>query len=202
MILFEQLTTLLIANAEKSIQWINSNFSTITNFAVALSSLVVSCLAYKRDNGRFIVSVDIGEIFQPAPHVKIADALIIRVINTGRRPMILRSISSEHRWNKIKRIINYFLSLFLAKKHHYNYKWLQLNYPQVMNAVFNNNKSRVVNEGEVVDVVIDFPAGLEIAKKIISHYPRFYASDSLDTQYYISRKNFKSLKESISNIQI
>lgn len=163
-------------------------FSTL-GFMTALSSLALSYLNYKRDQGRIDIYLGVSEVRDGTTLRIDATGIRFSVVNSGRRPLILTSIGGYPRflfWKKLLKILT------LGK-----YKWHAYFFsnPKLQSLLTDNGGHRLYQEGVRNDVFLPFPDAKKLANEICK-MSEVHVFDSTGKRHRTNRKIMASFRKS------
>lgn len=159
----------------------------ISSLGVAAASFMVSWRNYSRDSGRLDVSVSIGDVWGGQPIQQEQHVIYIRVVNSGRRPIMLESFGGNARYYLIKRIVHRLCSKSKMDKP----SWLFMN-SALIDAQFRPlGQPKVLQEGQSVTVVI--PYDNVIAEQLATS-SSLYVFDSMSRKHKVKCKARRTLR--------
>lgn len=162
---------------------------------VAVASFYISKLTFKRDAGQLDVSLSVGEIYDEASGKKGPHTLRIEVVNSGRRPLVLRSLGG-------KRSVWVQLVEKLRGKDGLSHSYLSG--AEIRRMIFDGPKSRTLHEGEMTDALIMITTEKELAglTKTFCELSTFFAIDSLGKTHTMKKKVLKRLKRDLRTTKL
>ncbi len=178
---------------------INSLLSFVTNHMVELSSFFVaaatfyvSWLSYKRDSGRLDVFVTVGEMRKGQTLALEQIGLHIKIVNSGRRPLIVTSVGGDAKWQFVSRIAFRLLGFRTPG-------WLKpraflVNDPLVTTHLMTGGRYKTLHEGEDISVFLPFPQGKGLLKYIATECSNFYVFDSVGRKHKTSCAVMRKIK--------
>jgi hypothetical protein len=160
-------------------EWISrtENLTAISSLFVASASFWVSWLTYKRDQGRLDFYVGVGEIWGGQPLVKESDVIQIRIVNSGRRPLIVNSVGGDLKWQKMNRF------LFRFFPNSFKPRCYLFHGPIVTSALMPNGKPRVLSEGENISIQLPLPDSFDFLEQMARDSESVYVFDSLNRKH-------------------
>lgn len=168
-----------------------TNLLELSTLSVAGASFYVSWLTYKRDSGRLDVSVLSSELRNGTTLALEQKGLHIKIVNSGRRPLIVSSIGGDAKWQKFHWIA---MRLF----GHRTPSWLTptsflVSDPAVTNHLAVNGQYKTLHEGQDISIFLPFPQADELFKLIATKCSSFYVFDSIGRKHRASKGMLKKL---------
>lgn len=169
------------------------SFIALSSFFVAGASFWVSWLSYKRDSGRLDFYVGVGEIWGGQPFQKQRDVIQFRIVNSGRRPLIVNSIGGDNRGEKLIR--------FLARYAPNRFKPTAYIFdsPIVTSALTPNGQPRVLHEGESISFHLPLPDSHPLLEKMATGSDSIYVFDTIGRKHRVPGPVLKKLRKDFLN---
>lgn len=153
------------------------NFIAASSFLVALASLAVSWRVYRQDQGRLDVSVGLGEIWGGQPYRVERKVIFIRIVNVGRRPVMLSSIGGDMPYFKLKRVMQWVPFLRIDPT-----SYLFTN-SIIDSSLMPNGQPKVLHEGEFISITLPWSEHKDAAKVIAKDSSSVYVFDSMNRKH-------------------
>lgn len=154
----------------------------ITGSLTAISSLTLSYLNYRRDTGRLDVYIGMGKIHGGTPLVAELDAVHIKIVNSGRRPVMITSFGGDNRWQAVNRWMFGLVPKYFKPK---AFMFMGgIYFPALLNAP--DGSSKVLQEGHPSQIVYPLPEGKEMARQL-SKAGSVYVFDSIGKRHKVKR---------------
>lgn len=160
-----------------------------SSFFVAGASFWISWLTYQRDFGRIDFYVGIGVILEGSP-LKITSKVIqFRIVNSGRRPLIVSSIGGDSK----RGIKDFFLNKFLPNQ--FPIKAYVINSPEIYNSLLPNGKFRVLNEGDSISIGLPLPKYDDLLEVMALKSNSIYVFDTVGRKHKVPSGVLKKLEK-------
>ncbi|MGE0525467.1 MAG: hypothetical protein AB7P49_00280 [Bdellovibrionales bacterium] len=168
----------------------------VSGAVTALASLTISYLTYRRDSGRLDVYIGLGRI-HGGPELTIAqDAIHLKIVNAGRRPVIISSFGGDNPYQVLNRI------LFPLLPKLFSPRAFIVTGGIYMPALLNNQDgtSKVLREGESSQVICPLPQCFSIATQL-AEAGCVYAFDTVGRRHKVKRRVLSKLRKDLREYQ-
>lgn len=159
-------------------------------FMVALASLAVSWLAYSRDAGRLDVSVGLGHIWGGRPLQAEQRVIFVKIVNSGRRPIVLSSLGGDLKFYWLRRLCG----LVLSDRPFARTSFLFMDSPLINAQLMPQGVSRVLQEGESLSVTLPFQDYRDLAATIAGKAGSIYVFDSLSKKHRMPCRGMRKFR--------
>ena len=167
---------------------------------IALSSLFaagasfwVSWLSYKRDSGQIDFYVGVGEILNDRTFKKEQEVIQFRIVNAGRRPLLVSQIGGDPVHQRLNRILTKFNSTKFKSRA------FVLQSPIVNEHLLPRGTPRLLNEGEFLSFYLSLPDANGLAKQLADS-DSIYVFDTVGRKHRVSSGVLKKLREDVKNL--
>lgn len=166
------------------------NLIATSSFFVALASLIISLVIYRQDQGRLDFYVGLGEIWGGTPFRMLQNVLQFRIVNSGRRAVILNAIGGDKNGEFVVSV----LSKFNAKK--FRTTSFLLHSPAVTEVITSNGQPKTLTEGMSVSFHLPLPEAEETFELIALNCRSVYVIDTVGKKHFVSKGVFRALRNS------
>lgn len=175
---------------------VTPNLLPLSSLAVALSSLTVSYLGFRRDRGHLEVYIGLGDIVDSTTLRREDSVISIRVVNVGRRPVTLRGIAGDFSGNWWKRRL---FNIFPRLPESLQPKGTYLTGNDIRSLLFNTDGTlKVLAEGQIATANISIQNNRQAWRNLFKGVVSFYAYDTADRYYYVRSRVFRKLIRDLS----
>ena len=170
-------------------------FLQVSILVLAISSLLMNWVAYRRDSGRLDVSVFTKVAREPkegASKGAEQDGLYFSIVNSQRRPLSVGQLVGDLRKQFFKRwvygILGHRTPKFLTPSH------FVIDHPTLITALKARDENRVLLEGESILTLLPLPDGQALYEYIAKNCSNVYAVDFSGRRHRTSKATMKKLK--------
>jgi len=162
---------------------------------IAIFSFFLSCYTLFIDRGRIALMIFLGNQYDLKSNKNGPPVIFISVTNIGRRPITLKAIGGDSKWNPLKKLINIFTNKVKPRG-----AWLSGE--KVDSIIFDNGKFRVLLEGGSVQNI--WPIGDEVGKilDMFKSVRNFFIEDTSGKRHLLSRSSLKRLVHDLTELRV
>jgi hypothetical protein len=171
------------------------------SFIVSLVSMWVSYKTYRRDEGSLVISVKLGELFNPGQLNHKRDGIFFRISNPGRRLITIADAYCELDGSLKRMRIQILLKLsqFIPKRIFQRLigrRHIARLFPSVASGFLylSTGKFLTLNEGDVTDQVAYFPEADGMAKVFAFETKKFIVTDTAGKQYCLPHRALQNFR--------
>ncbi|MNJ99774.1 hypothetical protein D3C87_175550 [compost metagenome] len=172
------------------------NLIALSSFFAAGASFWVSWLSYRRDSGQLDFYIGMAEIRNGTTLKKEQDVIHFRIVNAGRRPLIVSQIGGDLKWYRLHQL----LSRINPKK--FQPRAYILDSPIINSSLLQNGRPRLLNEGDFITFYLPLPEANDLLAKIATGSSSIYVFDTIGRKHKAPSGVFKKLSNDFKKSQV